>query len=83
MRPANRVDGIDLHRDLHFPHTRERVDEDRDVVSLGVLEQQCWAVPLDSAVGNFGDLEDRVTSAVMRFSSPFFSRARMNSRRSV
>jgi hypothetical protein len=54
------LDGVDFERELHFPHRRERVDQDRNRGALGLLEEQGGAALLDGAVGKFGDLEDRI-----------------------
>ncbi len=74
---------LHLERDLHLAHRGEGVDQHRSRVALRLFEQQRGSALFYGAVGELGDLEHRVhferECASVR---PFFSSARMNSRRS-
>ena len=60
MRAATSSTARHFQRDLHLAHGGEGVDEHRDVVALGLFEQQRRAALFDGAVGEFGDLENGV-----------------------
>ncbi len=49
----------DPERHRHPLFRAHRIDQDRDVVSFGLLEQQCRSACLHNPVGDFGDLKDR------------------------
>jgi hypothetical protein len=61
-----------FERQFHTTHARIPVDEHRNLVTLGVFEQQCRTARLHRAVGKLGNLEHRIHFHLDPFQLPFF-----------